>query len=89
MKKKKIILDDWNGAYPTNWKGVIVDRAMEHPAKFSSKLIRRIYEHMRIEGWVKPGDWVLDPIRRRGARRAGRHANRVELVRQRARREIL
>lgn len=54
--------DNWTGCYPSNWKGLIVPEAMAHPAKFSNKLIRRIYEHMLAEGWVKPGDRVLDPF---------------------------
>lgn len=54
--------DEWKGCYPSSWKGMIVPEAMAHPAKFSSKLIRRIYEHMRAEGWVKTGDRVIDPF---------------------------
>ena len=54
--------DFWNGCYPSNWRGVIVDEAIVHPAKFSSKLIRRIYEHMVEEGWLKEGDIVIDPF---------------------------
>lgn len=54
--------DEWKGCYPSNWKGIIVPKAMAHPAKFSRKLIRRIYEHMRAEGWVKPGARVIDPF---------------------------
>lgn len=54
--------DEWKGCYPSNWKGMIVPEAMAHPAKFSSKLIRRIYEHMRAEEWVKQGDRVIDPF---------------------------
>lgn len=56
------ILDEWKGCYPSSWKGVIVPEAMSHPAKFSSKLIRKIYEHMKAEGWLKEGDVVLDPF---------------------------
>lgn len=55
-------VDEWRGCYPSNWKGVVVTEAMGHPAKFSSKLIRRIYEHVVAEGWVKPGDKVIDPF---------------------------
>jgi hypothetical protein len=55
-------IDFWNGCYPSKWKGVIVDDAIVHPAKFSSKLIRRIYEHMTEEGWLKAGDVVIDPF---------------------------
>lgn len=37
--------DTWNNCYPSNWSGKIVPDAIAHPAKFSSKLIRKIYEH--------------------------------------------
>jgi hypothetical protein len=62
MRKRKVIIDEWQGAYPSSWKGVIVSDAMSHPAKYSSKLIRRIYEHMLDEKWVALGDSVLDPF---------------------------
>lgn len=55
-------IDEWNGCYPSNWKGSIVAEAMSHPAKYSSKLIRRIYQHMSDEGWVGVGDKVVDPF---------------------------
>lgn len=55
-------VDEWKGCYPSSWKGVIVPDAMSHPAKFSSKLIRKIYEHMIREGWLKEGDTVVDPF---------------------------
>lgn len=58
----KIVIDEWAGCYPSKWKGLIVPEAIAHPAKFSSKLIRRIYDHMRREGWIKPGDTVVDPF---------------------------
>jgi len=53
---------EWRGCYPSNWKGVVVTEAMAHPAKFSSKLIRRIYDHMLEENWVTAGDAVVDPF---------------------------
>lgn len=56
------IIDIWEKCYPSNWKGLIVPAAMSHPAKFSSRLIRRIYDHMKAEGWVNDGDTVLDPF---------------------------
>ena len=59
MKHK---VDTWHGCYPSNWKGKIVPESMAHPAKYSSKLIRKIYEHLRDEGWVQPGDKVVDPF---------------------------
>lgn len=58
----KTLRDTWTGCYPSNWKGLIVPEAIKHPAKFSSKLIARIYQHMKEEGWIKPGDIVLDPF---------------------------
>ena len=41
----KVIINEWSGCYPSNWKGLIIPDAMSHPAKFSSKLIRRIYQN--------------------------------------------
>ena len=41
---------------------MIVPEAISHPAKFSNRLIRRIYEHMLKEGWLRPGDMVIDPF---------------------------
>lgn len=55
-------IDDWTNCYPSNWKGLIVEGAFAHPAKFSNKLIRKIYEHMFAEGWLKAGDTVVDPF---------------------------
>jgi len=55
-------IDTWTGCYPSDWRGKIVPDAITHPAKYSSKLIRRIYEHMIEEGWLQPGDLVIDPF---------------------------
>lgn len=55
-------VDKWENCYPSNWKGKIVPEAMSHPAKYSSKLISRIYEHMIAEGWLARGDKVIDPF---------------------------
>lgn len=57
-----MIITEWENCYPSNWKGTIVPEAMAHPAKYSSKLIRRIYEHLQEQDWVKEGDRVLDPF---------------------------
>lgn len=56
------IIDNWKNCYPSNWKNLIVKDAITHPAKYSSKLIRKIYEHIVEEGWVKAGDHVADPF---------------------------
>ncbi len=57
-----MIIDDWHNCYPSSWKGKIVPTAFQHPAKFSSRLIRRIYEHVIEEGWANPGDVIVDPF---------------------------
>lgn len=53
---------DWHRCYKGSWKGVIVDDAFAHPAKFSRALIRRIYEHAFEQGWLEYGDSVVDPF---------------------------
>lgn len=58
-----MIIDEWQGCYPSQWKGLLVPDAFSHPAKFSSKLIRRIYFHLVDEmRWLSPGDSVIDPF---------------------------
>ena len=54
--------DEWTGCYADSWKGLIVEDAFSHPAKFSRALIRRIYQHAKDEGWIGQGDIVLDPF---------------------------
>lgn len=56
------VVDEWNNCYPSQWGILITPDALGHPAKFSSKLIRKIYEHIVEEGWVKPSDCVIDPF---------------------------
>lgn len=53
---------DWRKCYGESWQGVIVPDAFAHPAKFSRALIRRIYDHATAEGWLVPGDVVVDPF---------------------------
>lgn len=55
-------IDAWTGCYPSRWKGLIVEGAFAHPAKFSNKLILKIYDHILAEGWVRPGDTIVDPF---------------------------
>src|SRR5574341_723840 len=81
------IIDIWTGCYPSRWKGMIVPEAIVHPAKFSSRLIARIYHHMLDEGWLKAGDVVLDPfagvaLGALDAMRLGLHWRGVELERK-------
>jgi len=52
----------WYNCYNEGWKGVIVEDAFQHPAKFSRALIRRIYEHALERGWLQAGARVIDPF---------------------------
>lgn len=53
---------DWHGCYESGWKGVIVDEAFAHPAKFARGLIERIVDHGLREGYWKPGELLSDPF---------------------------
>lgn len=59
---EQIVIDEWRGLYGESWKGVIVDEAFAHPAKFSRALIRKIYDHVIAEGWATSGSSVIDPF---------------------------
>jgi SAM-dependent methyltransferase len=54
--------DVWENCYEIGWRGLIVPEAFCHPAKFSRKLIERIYNHAMDNSWLKKGDFVLDPF---------------------------
>lgn len=54
---------DWNGCYNGGWQAApLVLDAYSHPAKVSFALAERIYRHMLTEGWLAPGDAVIDPF---------------------------
>jgi hypothetical protein len=55
-------IDKWKKCYPSNWQGKIVPDAITHPAKYSSKLIRKVYDHLFEEGWIQEGGSVVDPF---------------------------
>lgn len=61
-RKPKVIIDSWLDCYPSNWQGKIIKESTAHPAKYSSKLIFKIYDHLLEMGWVKKGDKVIDPF---------------------------
>lgn len=76
--------DTWIGCYDLGWKGIIVDAAMSHPAKYSRGLITRIIAHALDEGMIQPGQVVLDPFAGQGGGalpclQAGLHWVGVEL----------
>lgn len=54
--------DVWEDCYEEGWRKLIVPEAFCHPAKFSRNLIERIYIHAIDNGWIKNGDFVLDPF---------------------------
>lgn len=56
------MIDTWTGCYPSNWVGKVTPETMSHPAKFSSRLIERIYSHAIEEGWLHEGSIVCDPF---------------------------
>lgn len=62
MPQKEWILSEWSGCYDKPWKGICVDDAFQHPAKFSAGLIDRIYRHLRESYGVVAGSVVVDPF---------------------------
>lgn len=57
-----MIIDDWQNLYSGSWRGIITSASFAHPAKYSQKLIYRIYQHAREMDWLRPGANVLDPF---------------------------
>jgi len=55
-----MMIDDWRNLYRGGWKGLMVDDAFSHPAKFSRNLIKHIYEHCIAEGWLQAGNRNYD-----------------------------
>lgn len=53
-------VDDWMGLYREGWGKRLRPASFAHPAKCSYGLSKRIYEHALEEGWVKPGDYLVD-----------------------------
>lgn len=53
---------EWTGCYNDSWQGEIVPDAFSHPAKYAKGLIKRIYDHMLEQGYIKPGQTVGDPF---------------------------
>jgi hypothetical protein len=53
---------DWYGCYSEGWGSRLTSEAFQHPAKVSYGLAVRIIEHMLEQGWLRPGDTVLDPF---------------------------
>jgi DNA modification methylase len=54
--------DIWENCYSIPWGKNLVPEAFSHPAKVSFSLAGKIYDHAINMGWVKRGDYVLDPF---------------------------
>jgi hypothetical protein len=75
---------EWFGLYSESWQGEITPEAFAHPAKFNRALIRRIYDWMMENGYIKAGDRIVDPfggvaLGALDAMRLGMHWEGVEL----------
>lgn len=56
------MIDIWKGCYDIGWGKNLVLEAFSHPAKVSFSLAGKIYNHAINMGWVKRGDYCLDPF---------------------------
>lgn len=54
--------DNWQDCYSSGWGKLLVPAAYSHPAKMAKSLVFKIVEHALEEGWVQPGQWILDPF---------------------------
>lgn len=50
----------WHGCYGKPWGRLLVHEAYSHPGRYSRALIQKIYEHLKEQGTLLPGDSVLD-----------------------------
>ena len=83
--RQQVEYSSWHRLYREGWgKNRLRPESFAHPAKNSYGLSVRIYEHALEEGWIKPGQTVLDPFAGIGgfaleAMRHGLHFVGVEL----------
>ena len=54
--------DTWERCYADSWRGIITPESFAHPAKMARGLALRIFAHAIAEGWIKPGEIVVDPF---------------------------
>ena len=55
-------VSDWRGLYREGWGSRLRPASYSHPAKAAYGLTVCIYEHALTEGWIEPGQIVLDPF---------------------------
>jgi len=60
MTTPKVIT--WHHCYDKQSKNMIIQKAMQHPAKMAMGLCERIFEFMEKEGMVARGDTIVDPF---------------------------
>jgi hypothetical protein len=57
------IVERWEGCYRESWQeGDLVPDAFAHPAKVSKALAFRLVHHLIAQGYLTPGQTVLDPF---------------------------
>lgn len=80
-----MITHQWYNCYRASWSlAPLVPAAYKHPAKVAFGLADRIYRHLLSQGYVTPGDTVVDPFAGIGgfafhAMKHGLHFRGVEL----------
>lgn len=61
MNENKVT--DWFGLYGGGgWGGILNPEAYSHPAKVAPGLAAKLYEYALERGYLRPGDWVVDPF---------------------------
>jgi hypothetical protein len=53
---------DGHNLYKDSWQGEIVEEAFAHPAKYARGMIRATYDYLIEQGYLRPGDTVIDPF---------------------------
>jgi len=57
----EVLIDAWTGCYREGWgRNRLRPASFAHPAKNSYGLSVRIYEHALEEGWIEPGQTLID-----------------------------
>jgi len=54
-------MEQWFNCYGPRGE-LFLPETNRHPAKMAVNLCFRILERMRERGWIRPGDWILDPM---------------------------
>lgn len=60
MSDKPVI--EWVGLYQEKYGTLITTESTSHPAKMARGLVFKIYEYALERGYIKKGNWILDPF---------------------------